>query len=462
MSDLRVGIGTADITPPSGLPHGCWRLRSPGLAVGTRDPMITRALVLEGGGERIAIITADLVFSGRALTDEVRERVGRLAGIAPEAILVNAAHNHSAPSITRGQSIAGLGHEGGFDGYEAVLPDLIAGAVYEASERLEPARLGAVMTSASGITSNRVRHELQADDSLGVVRIDSAEGRVRAIVVCFACHPISIGGHTLQWNAEYPGVLRRAVEAAHPGVQALFLQGSAGDVAPFNYWMGNEASLPQTFENRDRLGGAIASRALAAARSMVTHEGARLGARSVRLPLRRRHVPWSLDEISEVERKLESEPEPAYPAVWPPDLHTMNSAQRFPLHYQRAAVRMYADMKRREDIPLDVEVQALAVGDVALVGNPFEPFNRIGVRIREGSHFPVTLAMGYCNDSLGYLPNTEDVDFLGDVPLEEVLDQDRYRWAYGITNTNVERGEVDRLIETSRGLLTDLGAKTGR
>lgn len=462
MSELRVGIGTADITPPSGLPHGCWRLRSPGLAVGTRDPMITRALVLEGGGYRIAIVTADLIFTGRALTDQVRERIGRLAGIAPEAVLINAAHNHSAPSVTRGQSIAALGHEGGFDGYEAVLPDLIAGAVYEASQRLEPARLGAVMTSASGVTSNRVRHELKPDDSLGVIRIDSPEGRVLAVVVCFSCHPISIGGQTLQWNAEYPGVVRRTVEAAHPGARALFLQGSAGDVAPFNYWFGNDNPLPHSFENRDRLGGAIASRAVAASRSMVTREGARLAATSVRLPLRRRHLPWSLDEITAMERRFDAEAEPAYPAVWPSDLHTMNSALRFPLHYQKAALRMYADMKRREDIPLDVEIQALAVGDVALVGNPFEPFNRIGVRIREGSPFPVTLPLGYCNDSLGYLPDTEDLDLLGEVPLEDVLDQDRFRWAYGITNTNVERGEVDRLIDTSRGLLSEVGGRVRR
>lgn len=461
MSELKVGVARADITPPYGLPPGCWRLRT-GLATGRREPMLAQAIVFDDGERQAAVVATDLIFVSRETTDAAREKIQGLTGIPPEAVLINAAHNHGAPSVTRGSGIAALRNIPSFDPYVDVLPDLIAGVVYSAHYNRQPARVGSGTTQAPGISTNRVHHEQPVDHSVPLLRVDDANGNPRAVLVSFACHPISMGGQTLLWHTDWPGAFRAAVETALPGVECLFLQGCAGDVAPWNYWWGNEESLPHTFENRDRLGQALASVVLEALPTVKTGGSSRVSTGSTRIPLDRRHLPWSSDEIAAVQARLAAVAEPDYPEFWPPGLHTMNSAQRFPLYYQSAAVAMYADMKRREDVPLDVEIQAIAVGDTAIVGNPFELFNGCGVRIREKSPFATTFVLGYCNDGQGYLPPTEDFDRIKDVSLDEILDQDRYRWAYGITNSNVERGEVERLIDRSRELLEHVDARVAR
>jgi hypothetical protein len=407
------------------------------------DEMLAHALVLD----EVAIVAADIVFAGGELTAEVRRRVRELTGI--EHVLVHATHNHSAPSFSRGCAVAGLRDAPAFHAWADILAELLAGAVYAARRAQKPARAGSAVGLADGVSVNRVDRSRPVDESVPILLIEGEDGEPFAIVVSFACHPTSMAGHTLLWNTDFPGPLRAAVERAYPGATCIFLQGCAGDIAPWDHWLGNADARPQTFDNRDLLGSSIAQAVLVTLPSIQTRDDVRVAARSTTLDLQRRRLPWSDDEIAAVEVPEE----PAYDERWPDEVHAATSAMHFEPAYQRGALTMYADMKRREDEPLRTELQAIAIGDAALAANPFELFSGPGMEIRARSPFATTFALGYSNDYLGYLPPSEDLERIEPVPVAEVVDQQRYRWAYGITNTNVARGEVERVVDESAALL---------
>lgn len=449
---LRAGAARIDITPPIGHSFSSWGLRT-GVSVGIHDPLLAQALVLDDGDRAVAIVALDICNTARDLTDQVRQRVQQLTGIAPEAVLINASHNHSGPpGVPRRSGVLLGASPTSYDGYAAALPDLVAGVVFSAFYNRRPARIGAGNGSAPGISVNRVHRDDPKDEQVGVIRVDAEDGTPLATVVRFSCHGTCMAGQTLLWNADFVAPLRDTVQAARSGGECLFLQGCAGDIAPWDFWFGNDDAKRHTYENRDELGRRLGEAALAVVPTLQTAADVRLGAVARMVPLQRRQLAWDDQELDLIGRSLEVTSPPAFPEVWPDDLHTTNSAQRFSLHYQRGAVRMYRDMRARKDDVLQAEVQALALGDVvALVANPFELFNGPGLEIQSKSPFGAekTLVLGYTNDYLGYLPRTQDFRLIADVSLEEILDQDRYRWAYGMTNTHVQEGELDKLIAAS-------------
>jgi len=57
--------------------------------------------------------------------------------------------------------------------------------------------------------------------------------------------------------------------------------------------------------------------------------------------------------------------------------------------------------------PIETELQAWRIGDLALAAAPGEIFNQIGVEVKEQSPFENTFFVGYANDSIGYVPVPE-------------------------------------------------------
>jgi hypothetical protein len=71
------------------------------------------------------------------------------------------------------------------------------------------------------------------DPTLYALQVKDADGKIRAVLVNYACHPSVLGPDNYEYSADYPGAMKKSIEAQIPGVTALFIQGGAGDINPY-------------------------------------------------------------------------------------------------------------------------------------------------------------------------------------------------------------------------------------
>ena len=85
-----------------------------------------------------------------------------------------------------------------------------------------------------------------------MLRIDRMDGEPLAVLVNYACHPVTFGADDLRFSADFPGVMCKVVEKALGDKPlAFFMQGAPGDINV------DDAGTPVT-RGRDRqarLGG---------------------------------------------------------------------------------------------------------------------------------------------------------------------------------------------------------------
>jgi len=87
-------------------------------------------------------------------------------------------------------------------------------------------------------------------------------------------------------------------------------------------------------------------------------------------------------------------------------LKDQNEIARLPkkaVNYARKVVQAH----EREADSLSVTIQAIRIGDYAIVGIPFETLVEIGLEIKERSPFARTMVIGLANGRHGYLPTPE-------------------------------------------------------
>src|SRR5688572_15273267 len=127
--ELKAGLARVKITPSALMQMYGYSNPTCGPANGTPDPLFAKALVLEAGGAKVAIVTFDL---GSMVSDKLREEVQCKLSIP--VVLFAASHTHSGPSFLPYGSNPSVGELG--DSYQAELHRKVFGAVEQASRTM--------------------------------------------------------------------------------------------------------------------------------------------------------------------------------------------------------------------------------------------------------------------------------------------------------------------------------------
>jgi hypothetical protein len=184
-SALDVGVGRADITPPTGYYMMGW-VRSDGLITGAHTRLYARVVVLRQGGRKVALVTEDLNGIPGGMLAQAAE-MNKDRGYSQENVLDSASHTHAAPTSyynfsTYNSVFMTVRTPTDFDlqgvrdqQLYAFMVKRLALAIRRADEDLGPGALGWGATQIDDLTANRSLEAHLADH--GIQR-DYGKGRV--------------------------------------------------------------------------------------------------------------------------------------------------------------------------------------------------------------------------------------------------------------------------------------------
>ena len=402
-ADLRVGAASAKITPPPGAPMaGYYYNRA---ADGVHDDLWAKAIVLDLGGTRAAIVACDIAALPRPIIEQARREIERDPGIPPERVMISATHSHTGPVVLSGATRYNLEGEMLRIGkqYAADLPKMIAEAVRKASATLAPARVAAGRGHEDSLTFNRrfdmkdgkvawnpgklnpniVRPAGPIDPDVPVVYFDTPKGDAVAAHVNYALHLDTVGG--TEYSADYPYTLSRLLrEARGNNMLTLFSIGCAGNL---NHIDVKWADKQKGHNEAARIGTVLAAEALKTMKRLESLPAGSIQARSVMLKL-------PLPEVSATDLEWARKITPSFGK--PNAAPFMDLVRAF----------KFVDVAERKGELLEAEVQVIALGDqLAWVGLPGEIFTELGMAIKTASPFRYTVVSELANGSIGYVPN---------------------------------------------------------
>ncbi len=403
-AELRAGAASVIITPDLGCPLAGFDARK-GVAEKVHDDLFARALVLDDGVTRVALVSVEVLGVSKPFADRVRAEVERRTGIPAAHVILTATHTHCAPVtlnhfFNQGQALDEV--------YLDRLASGIIASVVSAYEARKPRRLRTGFVPVEGVAVNRRTQDgLPIDDSAGVLLVEDLDGKPSAVSIFYPCHTTTLGPNTLEITADFPYyTIQNLKQKLGPEVEILYFNGAEGDLS-----VGHKSDLSavgiiapnRTFERAKELGDRLAVAVATGLSSLLPETGAlRVESTEALLPLKR------YASVVEMKRRREQAGE------------RMQDAERQGLPDRDRILLKQASLFSRieeyyallaDGLPepklLNAELTAVRIGSTALLSLPGEVFVGISLSIRKRSPFARTMFLGLANDYIGYVPTKE-------------------------------------------------------
>ncbi|MEO8425761.1 MAG: neutral/alkaline non-lysosomal ceramidase N-terminal domain-containing protein [Verrucomicrobiota bacterium] len=385
----KAGVASVIITPDQPMWMAGYASRT-NISQGKATDLYAKALAFDDTrGARLVIVTLDLIGVPRSLRNGLEAAVAKEHGLPREGLLMNCSHTHSGPEFRMGpgpQDWAMFGKEGipgGKSGEEygrdlqAKLIELVRRALADrvpAKLSYQHARCGFGMNRRTPFGTNYNNFpnpDGPVDHDVPVLRVEDADGKLRAVLFGYACHNTTLALY--QFCGDYAGYAQQYFESANVGVTALFMQGCGGDQNPY----------PRgTFDLAQQHGRSLAMSVEAA---LQTRPRPLLG------PLRLAYAEVDIDYDG-----------PPTRAEFEAELKSSNQYEA--QHARRFLDRLDKGEKLKEKYSFPVQI--VHFGDeLTLVGLAGETVVDYSLRLKRELTGPALWVAGYCNDVMGYIPS---------------------------------------------------------
>lgn len=397
----------------------------PGFVHGQEGELRASAVVVQApDGSKACLVACDILMMERDLLDVAARQIAEKTRIPFDSILINATHTHHAPTTA---SIHGYTRE---EGFSRQVTEKAVQAAVEANKRLQPVTFRFRLGEESSVGRNSrlqladgtifwvgdmkdaLRPTGPFDPQLPVLAFDRKDGKPEAVLFNHSTHTIG----TLKPGVRSPsfyGLAAQELEKERGGT-FLFFEGASGST--HNLDMKADEALLRI---RTAVAGTLDK---AQPRQLKTIVG------------RRQEVTLKVREFDEAKDDA---------AV------VGYCTKRQPAPYHEKTINIFRDMRKqvapRQGQDRKTWVQAIVLGDVALVGVPGEFFTVLGQEIKLQSPYRYTYVFELANDYVGYIPDTKGYELGG------------YQTWTGL-HSYLAKGSGEQVVKEAVGLLRQIHA----